>query len=380
MSKHNVLLVPGFFGFGSLGELVYFDGIRASLERHFERLRCDVNITEVVTLPTASLRSRAACVRETLASVARENEGPIHIIGHSTGGLDARLAISPSASLPTPIRFDAYDRLRSVVTVSCPHFGSPLATFFSSGSGRFLLRRACRAIIWFLKHGRIPLGITLRSFYFFLRLRDPFKKRLTTFDELNTKLLKVLTATTRGQLVHFFEAVAEDASLIFQLTPAGCDLLNAFTSEPRVRFGSVVTCAPPPSFRRFLRALADPYAEFAYPLYAFLHRLIAKAESPVIPEPDAPQRERLLESLGALPSERDNDGVVPTNSQIWGEVVHAAVADHLDVVGHYGAPLGGDWLPSQSQFDTSAFERLWSDVATFLLKSEGAEASANYDS
>jgi hypothetical protein len=51
--------------------------------------------------------------------------------------------------------------------------------------------------------------------------------------------------------------------------------------------------------------------------------------------------------------------------------VHAASADHLDVVGHFGGGeqdgRASDWLPSHSGFDTAAFARLWSDVASFLL-------------
>ncbi|HVZ32212.1 MAG TPA: hypothetical protein VG963_07300, partial [Polyangiaceae bacterium] len=84
-----------------------------------------------------------------------------------------------------------------------------------------------------------------------------------------------------------------------------------------------------------------------------------------------------LEFLGELPSPHDNDGVSPTNSQIWGELVHATVADHLDVVGHFGfndqTGFAGDWLPSHSGFDLARFERLWSDVASFLLQPGGRQ-------
>jgi hypothetical protein len=56
-----------------------------------------------------------------------------------------------------------------------------------------------------------------------------------------------------------------------------------------------------------------------------------------------------------------------------------ARADHLDVVGQYGAlgseadpadrSWGGDWLPSASGFDRAAFETLWSKVAAFIVES-----------
>ena len=140
MPTHHVLLVPGFFGFGSLGELAYFAGIRPLLERCFERAGVGVSITEVATLPTASIRVRAAAVRDALALIVESSDGPIHIVGHSTGGLDARLAIAPTASLPARFEFSAYHRVRSLVTVCCSHFGSPVATFFSGWLGRWLLR------------------------------------------------------------------------------------------------------------------------------------------------------------------------------------------------------------------------------------------------
>lgn len=371
MVVHHVLLVPGFFGFRTFGDLAYFAGIGPLLERCFERLGCRVQVHEVATLPTASIRARAARVQEALAEIAASSDGPIHIVGHSTGGLDARLAIAPTASLPTRRRFDAYDRVRTLVTVCCSHFGTPVATFFSTASGRWLLRLVTRYLIWILRHGRWALACALRVGYWILRLWDPLRKRQTTFHELYAKLLFALTDERRAELIEFLEAVSSDESLVFQLTPAGCDLLNACTADPKVRYGSVVARARAPSFRGLLRSLADPYAQLLYPVFAFFYRTAARYEARWIPEAAGSQREQLIRFFGALPSPRDNDGMVPTNSQIWGDVIHATVADHLDVVGHFGATdatgHAGDWLPSYSGFDGAAFERLWADVAAFIV-------------
>ena len=70
MPTHNVLLVPGFFGFGSFGDLAYFQGIKSLLERSFEQASLSVRVIEVSTLPTASIRVRAARVQEALAMIA----------------------------------------------------------------------------------------------------------------------------------------------------------------------------------------------------------------------------------------------------------------------------------------------------------------------
>lgn len=370
MPRHDILLVPGFFGFGSLGELAYFQGIRALLERSFERAALSVRVTEVSTLPTASIRVRAARVREALAEIAAHGDGPIHIVGHSTGGLDARLAIAPTASLPARVPFEAHERVRTLVTVCCSHFGSPVATFFSSAAGRRLLRWGSRYLVWALRSRRLPLALGLRLGHRFLRFWRPFRKGPSAFDELYAKLLLDLSPPRRAELIAFLEA-ASDEALIFQLTPPGCDLLNACTAEPGLRYGSVVARAPRPSWRGLFRTIGDPYAQLVYPLYAFFYRLAGRHEARWIPEAVGTQRERLRHFFGELPSPEDNDGIVPTNSQIWGELVHAACADHLDVVGHFGPAArggeGGDWLPSHSGFDAAGFERLWADVAAFLL-------------
>jgi hypothetical protein len=378
MPTHHVLLVPGFFGFGSLGELAYFAGIRPLLQRCFERAGVSLSITEVATLPTASIRVRAAAVRDALAQIVESSDGPIHIVGHSTGGLDARLAIAPTASLPARFEFSAYHRVRSLVTVCCSHFGSPVATFFSGWFGRWLLRVGARYLSWGLERGRLPLVFALRAGYWLLGAWRAFRRTPNTFDELFTKLARDLSDERRAELVTFLRAVAADEALVFQLTPAGCDLLNACTAEPNVRYGSVVARAPRPRWRAFLQYFGDPYAQLVYPLYTFLYRLAARHEARWIPRAVGSQRERLLEFFGELPSPRDNDGICPTNSQLWGELVHATTADHLDVVGHFGSTsptaTDGDWLPSHSGFDSARFERLWSDVAAFILSD--AEPSA----
>jgi triacylglycerol lipase len=383
MPTHHVLLVPGFFGFGSLGEISYFAGVRQVLERCFELAGVSVQISEVATLPTASMRVRAALVRDAIAEIVERSDAIVHIVGHSTGGLDARLAIAPSASLPARLKFDAYDRVRTLVTVCCSHFGSPVATYFSGWLGRWVLRVGARYLIWALQLGRLPLRFGLRVGQLLLSLWRPFRKAPNTFDELFTKLVRDLSDERRRELVQFLDAISREESLVFQLTPAGCDLLNACTAEPDVRMGSVVARSSEPTWRGYWRAFGDPYAQLVYPLFRFLYRLAARHEARWIPEAVGTQRARLLEFYGELPSPRDNDGVSPTNSQIWGELVHATTADHLDVVGHFGAfdaDLGaGDWLPSYSGFDGERFQRLWADVAAFIIDDGRAPPSGDED-
>jgi triacylglycerol lipase len=372
-----VLLIPGFFGFGKLGELSYFSGVREAIEAHFQVLGLSVTVTEVPTLPMASIRWRAARVLETLAEVASRGDGPIHLIGHSTGGLDARLAIAPTASLPSKAVFDAYDRIRTLVTVCAPHYGTPVATYFTRPLGRFLIRTLGRYLIFMLERGRMPLKLLLRMGYFVVRVRDPFRRRRNAFDELYEKLLSDLSEARRLELATFLRAVVEDQSLLFQLTPAGCDLLNACTADPKIAYASVVARATPPSFRNAWRSLRDLYAQLMFPVYALLHR-IARRDALGNPALTPLQELQLASNGVALPTRRDSDGVVPTLSQVWGPVLYFAQADHLDVVGQYGlsgdAAAAGDWIPSYSPFGREQFLELWSTVARFIVGVAVSEA------
>jgi hypothetical protein len=174
--------------------------------------------------------------------------------------------------------------------------------------------------------------------------------------------------------------VVDDQSLLFQLTPAGCDLLNAGTADPKIAYASVVARATPPSFRNAWRSLWDLYAQLMFPVYAFMHR-IARRDALGNPALSELQRLQLSQHALAVPLRSDSDGVVPTLSQVWGPVLYFAQADHLDVVGQYGlsseAAATGDWIPSYSPFGQEQFLELWSTVTRFIagVAAESAHAA-----
>lgn len=372
MSVHHVVLIPGFFGFGSLGELTYFYGVKRALERAFDAQGLAVNVVEAPTLPTASIRHRAARVHETLAQVARSGPGPIHVIGHSTGGLDARLAIAPTASLPIREEFVEHERLRTLVTISTPHFGTPLASFFGSAAGHPLLKAAAASVATSLRHGHLPLGWGFKIGRWLVRADDWLGYRNTVADQFFEAVISDFSPERRAELIAFLECVSNDQSLIFQLTPAGCDLVNACTADPaELRYGSVVCRARAPRVSNLLTFRHDPYAQVMHAFFALLYGIVARPAKQGYPEPVPEQRAVLERAFGEAVRPSWSDGIVPTLSQIWGQVIHATDADHLDVVGHYGAKgssPGADWLPSNSGFDESRFESLWSAVARFITE------------
>jgi len=224
------------------------------------------------------------------------------------------------------------------------------------------------------------LKILLRLGYFVVRLRDPRRRHRGTFDQLYERLLNDLSDVRRAELVDFLRQIAQEQALLFQLTPAGCDLLNACTLDPPVAYASVVTCAEPPRFRALLRSVTNLYTQLTYPLYWLLHRLSREKNDELRAQLSSAQLSELDARLGREAHGGDSDGVVPVLSQVWGPVLHVARADHLDVVGQYGATgdetWGGDWLPSGSGFDGAAFEALWSAVAAFIAAQSGPVAGA----
>src|SRR5260370_20375758 len=109
-----IVLAHGLFGFARLGAgqfaVNYFPGIPQALTAGGSR----VLVAQVH--PTASIASRAAELKQ---FIDREAPGePVHLFGHSMGGLDARYMIS---------RLGMGQRVLSLVTLGTPHRGTTFA-------------------------------------------------------------------------------------------------------------------------------------------------------------------------------------------------------------------------------------------------------------
>ena len=113
----------------------------------------------------------------------------------------------------------------------------------------------------------------------------------------------------------------------------------------------------------------DPYAQTMHTVFRWLHSQAALDEG---------QGAAWVFPADAFPGEPppgpdDSDAIVPTLSQVWGPLIHACWADHLDVIGHYGGPNDDpphyDWIPSGTGFDRQRFTAVWQDVAEFIARS-----------
>src|SRR5207237_4498425 len=98
-----VALVPGFLGFEHDGEVTYFAdrfvaGLRAALEVRWGKR---VRVIAMPTLPIGSLAKRQQGLLECLGKLTK-GDVAWHLVGHSTGGLDAAMLLRTQALADGP--------------------------------------------------------------------------------------------------------------------------------------------------------------------------------------------------------------------------------------------------------------------------------------
>lgn len=366
---HHVLLVPGFFGFANLGDFAYFGHVKDILSEVGPGLGLDGEVGVVRTEPTSSLPRRAALLCEAISELLDRAPGTVSIVGHSSGGLDARLVLAPGVTLPTPADAErCASAVRSVVTVATPHHGTPLAQFFGGMLGQQVLRVLSLATIYVLRTGRLPISVALRLARL---LRRPSSVPSGVLDQIFLQLLGDFEGDRRQAVESFLSGVRSDQGLVGQISPAGMEVFNASTQDrPAVRYGCVVTRARPPGVRSLWRAGFDGYAQATHALFVALYRFASGTPTTFRPRLNTSHAAVLRRAYGRIPDPRANDGIVPTLSQVWGDPVAATWADHHDVIGHFHGPRHVpphfDWMASGTGFDRERFERVWRAVAGYL--------------
>lgn len=376
MTQHKIYLIPGIFGFASLGGIGYFRRVRESLADVFARRGHEVEIIDVKALPTASVRHRARRVLRTIAETGGLDEGVhVHLVAHSLGALDARLVACPNSLLDMEeIREKLSANLKTVVSVSGPHYGTPLANFFTTMYGKNLLYVVTLLIIVGL--WRRPITLLGGFMSAVGKVNDLLGLDETLVRQITNELLRDFNPAAQAEVRQFLRSILEDQGAIIQATPEGMDIFNATTPDnPNVRYVSYATAAPPPVevIKRIrIKHLLTPLNKV---LYGLLWTLTARPHAgypyhPAIRSDELITRRPLPFTI----TDTTSDGVVPTLSQIWGEFRGVVRADHLDVIGHYlRGPFdeenGADWFGSGAKFDRDDFQWLWEDVADVLITS-----------
>jgi triacylglycerol lipase len=118
-APYPIVLLHGMAGFDSLQNLpvnvTYFDGVVADLAKVGE-----TQVYVTVAPPFDSSEERAKAIATQLDQIlARTGAAKVNLIGHSQGGMDARVLASPAG-------LGYGDRIASVTTIATPHHGSVL--------------------------------------------------------------------------------------------------------------------------------------------------------------------------------------------------------------------------------------------------------------
>jgi hypothetical protein len=188
-------------------------------------------------------------------------------------------------------------------------------------------------------------------------------------------LVRFLEEEGQTEIREWFECIHNDQGAIIQLTPESMDIFNAGVEDnPNLRYGCVVTRMPPPGPVRLLRNLRSPINALSAALFSTLY-VGAGRTSRIYPPPNpAPEVHEYLEKkLGLLLDNSLNDGVVPTTSMIWGSVLWAGTADHLDVLGHFHGDSDSphtDWMVSGAGFREEDFDEVMDAIAEFQLQKQ----------
>ena len=384
---HRIYFDPGMFGFGRLASYDYFAHLEKAISERLRAEGCEVATYVVEVLPTASVRRRAGKLAELVGRTSSDDEdatGPIHLIGHSTGGLDARLVASPSAQLPVDRASMAawLPRLASVTTMNTPHFGTPLATFFATAQGQRMLYAVSALTFIALSLGGPPLAVASALVMAVGRVDRALGVELKLLDRITDSLLGVIDETRSVEVRAYLEAIKEDQGSVIQLTPEAMDLFQAgIEDRPGVLYQSTASAAPPPSPRGWLHSIHGPWSVISTPLFATLYSLTSRydARYPCAAPFAGDDAEALLvRAFDRAPGARANDGVVPLRSQIWGKLVWAGYGDHLDVLGHFRddrvcpgekpEAIHIDWLASGAHFNRADFDLLVTAITAGMLE------------
>jgi hypothetical protein len=199
-------------------------------------------------------------------------------------------------------------------------------------------------------------------------------KDLRVFSRLTDGILRFVDREGRSEILNFLSEIRNDQGAIVQTMPEAMDLFNAVAEDSSsVRYGCVATEAPPPRAMRFARRVRSPYAAVTAAMYSTLYQFAAQVPRCYgYARPTVEQAEVLARALRPDLAEGSNDGIVPTLSMLWGELIWAGEADHLDLLGHFHDDVRPsdhvDWLTSGAHFSRQRFASVLDAMAEFLLR------------
>jgi hypothetical protein len=360
-----ILLIPGLFGFSKLGNISYFDKVIPLLARASNAP--EKNISVLDTPPTGPLWRRAVALHEKMTTLGGKYS-KVHLVGHSTGGVDARLYANDAYLWPGgPTggeRTRCLDSIGRIISISAPHHGTPIATRLRGAMEVLVLLLFLVSIL--SKADDTPLAKHVAQ-----QLTAVFAALLKNLrpNEDVERLLRIsgIPDETAREIERFMQSIVDDHELIHDLTPLAMETLNARIATGRqLPVVNFVTCGPPPPRSLFHLRLGRPrlLTPFQRAIYAMSY---FETRPPERPFPHGPwiggAKPPNLASFEAVA----RDGVVPCASQVTDEVGGIVYADHLDVVGHYRGEHGGETVfDSGASFDDERMKALWTAVGACI--------------
>lgn len=410
--KHQVFLVPGFMGFHKLGDQRYFTDVGQAFPVH------DWAITRTDTLSTGSLEERTRVLAQEVADHLHADVAHCHFVGHSTGGCDVRMFLAPNSTAlegfvfrcgevwdPTaPETMDtasgrvrrALARARTALGLATPFRGTPLANVAVAIGADKTFWLAGESLRWRPIAAVVKLGFAGAQRLLGVPVVDKWLPGGPLMESWKDGLLQA----TPADIVGYFAEMGVGVGAFKNLRVGDMTAMTASLQDrPGVRYGCVVTITPPfhpltgghglTRLTTPVYALARIIAGTGRPLVSYaasdVAALRARAEADRAAGADVgPFSLRDELALGeSLPS----DGVVPTYSQVHGEVVAIIASDHLDCVGFYAhcrgmvepiardgdgvlCPAGVDecasWVRSGSGYSDDRHRFVWGRIAAAM--------------
>jgi hypothetical protein len=265
------------------------------------------------------------------------------------------------------------ERVRSAISINAPHYGTPLATYFTSVAGARVLYALSLLTVVSLSLGEPSLAIFSRVLAGLGRIDLVFGGDVRLISRATDVLLRFVDTDGRTAIQTYLNKIRLDQGALIQTTPEAMDLFNAATEDHgAVRYGSIATGAPTPGASELTKRVRTPYGAFSAALFSTIHRFTAQQHQRYGYAPLAAEvRDRLSRSLGWTVNERTSDGVVPTLSMVWDRLLWCGAADHLDVLGHFHDEFRPsrhvDWLTSGAHFGRPQFWRMMDTLVRFQL-------------
>ena len=296
-SSHSdalLVMIPGLFGFDQLLETRYFGHLEQELKKQFQTAGIALSIHIIAPPPTASIRHRSRIIAKSLDKILSEEEPqektrPIYLLGHSTGGIDLRLLLSPAHELGLKnLELNFLPRVQALLCMNTPHYGTPLATYFASVSGSQLLYGLSFMTVLSLALGDPSIELLslippkLSRIFFKTRgslnpSNDPSEDALFehSLDESMAHLPAIFDSQARAQLRDYFKEMGLDRGALLQIGPEAMDLFQtSLTENPMVRYGSVVSYCEPKRKDSWFALLRQPLESIKNTQFKFRRKII----------------------------------------------------------------------------------------------------------